>query len=181
MNRPLWSQRSTGKSQAMNRNKDYRTGRRADYARDPDFIARTIRCLSARTGLESLYSAPGSLSENGHTESFHSRLRDKLLDVDVFACTRRATLVPADIQRLSQHLVQKLRAGRTESSMGPEQSSRQRRGTSWLMLLVLCVRTQQGQSLAGQVANLGHLRRYGKLIMRHVQYLPIRHVFVEFV
>jgi putative transposase len=50
----------------------------------PEFIARTIRRLADLTGVESLYIAPGSPWENGYAESFHSRLRDELLNAEVF-------------------------------------------------------------------------------------------------
>lgn len=49
-----------------------------------EFIARTIRRLATLTGVEHLYIAPGSPWENGYAESFHSRLRDELLNAEVF-------------------------------------------------------------------------------------------------
>jgi transposase InsO family protein len=50
----------------------------------PEFIAKTIRRLADLTGVENLYIAPGSPWENGYVESFHSRLRDELLNAEVF-------------------------------------------------------------------------------------------------
>lgn len=50
----------------------------------PEFVAKTIRRLATLTGVESLYIAPGSPWENGYAESFHSRLRDELLNAEVF-------------------------------------------------------------------------------------------------
>lgn len=50
----------------------------------PEFIARAIRDLAERTGLEMLYVEPGSPWENGFGESFFSRLRDELLNVEEF-------------------------------------------------------------------------------------------------
>lgn len=49
-----------------------------------EFIARTIRRLATLTGVEHLYIAPGSPWENGYAESFHGRLRDELLNAEVF-------------------------------------------------------------------------------------------------
>lgn len=49
-----------------------------------EFIARAIRRLAALTGVEMLYIAPGSPWENGYAESFHGRLRDELLNAEVF-------------------------------------------------------------------------------------------------
>ncbi|MBX3355433.1 MAG: IS3 family transposase [Phycisphaeraceae bacterium] len=50
----------------------------------PEFIAATIRRLADLTGTETLYIAPGSPWENGYAESFHSCLRDELLNAEVF-------------------------------------------------------------------------------------------------
>jgi transposase InsO family protein len=56
----------------------------------PEFIAKTIRRLAELTGVENLYIAPGSPWENGYAESFHSRLRDELLNAEEFADVREA-------------------------------------------------------------------------------------------
>jgi putative transposase len=50
----------------------------------PEFIAHAIRKHVATAGLEMLYVAPGSPWENGFAESFFSRLRDELLNVEEF-------------------------------------------------------------------------------------------------
>ena len=50
----------------------------------PEFIADAIRKLGERAGLEMLYIQPGSPWENGFAESFFSRLRDELLNVEEF-------------------------------------------------------------------------------------------------
>ncbi|CAG1006803.1 putative protein YagA [Phycisphaerales bacterium] len=49
-----------------------------------EFIAGTIRRLADLTGVENLYIAPGAPWENGFAESFHSRLRDELLNAEIF-------------------------------------------------------------------------------------------------
>ena len=49
-----------------------------------EFIAQTIRRLADLMGVEHLYIAPASPWENGFAESFHGRLRDELLNAEVF-------------------------------------------------------------------------------------------------
>jgi len=49
-----------------------------------EFIAAVITRLAEITGMEMLYIKPGSPWENGYAESFHSRLRDELLNAEVF-------------------------------------------------------------------------------------------------
>jgi len=50
----------------------------------PEFIAEAIRRHGEAAGLEMLYIEPGSPWENGFAESFFSRLRDELLNVEEF-------------------------------------------------------------------------------------------------
>jgi len=50
----------------------------------PEFIAKAIRRHAECAGLEMLYVEPGSPWENGFAESFFSRLRDELLNVEEF-------------------------------------------------------------------------------------------------
>ncbi len=50
----------------------------------PEFIAEAIRDLGKQTDLEMLYIQPASPWENGFAESFFSRLRDELLNVEEF-------------------------------------------------------------------------------------------------
>ena len=51
----------------------------------PEFIAKAIRSWLANASVEALYIEPGSPWENGYAESFHSRLRDELLNREEFA------------------------------------------------------------------------------------------------
>jgi putative transposase len=44
-----------------------------------EFVAAEVRQFLARTGAATLHIEPGSPSENGSCESFHSRLRDRLI------------------------------------------------------------------------------------------------------
>mgnify|MGYP002623940522 FL=1 len=50
----------------------------------PEFIAKAIGQLADQAGLEMLYIQPASPWENGFAESFFSRLRDELLNVEEF-------------------------------------------------------------------------------------------------
>ncbi len=61
----------------------------------PEFVASAIKRLSEITGIENLYIAPGSPWENGYVESFHGRLRDELLNAELFADVREAKALAA--------------------------------------------------------------------------------------
>ena len=50
----------------------------------PEFISRTLAVFLSQSGTQSRFIKPGSPWQNGHAESFVSRLRAELLDVDVF-------------------------------------------------------------------------------------------------
>jgi putative transposase len=56
----------------------------------PEFIAQALRAWLERTGAKTAYVAPGAPWENGYAESFHSRLRDELLNVEVFGTLAEA-------------------------------------------------------------------------------------------
>ena len=59
----------------------------------PEFTARAIRDWLADVGAKTLYIEPGSPWENGYIESFNGKLRDELLDAEVFY-TMTEVLVP---------------------------------------------------------------------------------------
>lgn len=61
----------------------------------PEFIAEALKRLASLTGVENLYIEPGAPWENGYAESFHSRLRDELLNAEVFADVREAKALAA--------------------------------------------------------------------------------------
>lgn len=56
----------------------------------PEFVASAIRRLASVTGMKTLYIEPGAPWENGYAESFHGRLRDELLNAELFADVREA-------------------------------------------------------------------------------------------
>jgi putative transposase len=50
----------------------------------PEFIAITLRKWIAAVGVQTAYIEPGNPWENGYCESFNSKLRDELLDGEIF-------------------------------------------------------------------------------------------------
>jgi transposase InsO family protein len=50
----------------------------------PEFVATSVRRWLGQVGVGTLYIEPGSPWENGYAESFHSRLRDEFLALEVF-------------------------------------------------------------------------------------------------
>jgi transposase InsO family protein len=59
----------------------------------PEFIAKAIRSWMERTAVKTLYIEPGAPWENGYAESFHGRLRDELLDAELFGCLAEAKML----------------------------------------------------------------------------------------
>jgi len=59
----------------------------------PEFIADAIKSWLGSAKVSTLYIAPGSPWENGYAESFHSRLRDELLDSELFTCLAEARML----------------------------------------------------------------------------------------
>jgi len=50
-----------------------------------EFIATKLRQFLKATEIETLYIEPGSPWQNGYGESFNGRLRDELLNAEIFA------------------------------------------------------------------------------------------------
>ena len=50
----------------------------------PEFIARRVRFWLKRHGVDTLFIEPGSPWENGYIESFNGKLRNELLDREIF-------------------------------------------------------------------------------------------------
>jgi putative transposase len=59
----------------------------------PEFIAQALRRWLEWTEAKTLYIAPGAPWENGYAESFHSRLRDELLNVEEFTNVAEARVI----------------------------------------------------------------------------------------
>jgi putative transposase len=69
----------------------------------PEFIAKAIREWLGRAGIGALYIEPGSPWENGYAESFHSRLRDELLEREEFTTLLEAQVLGRDWRREYDH------------------------------------------------------------------------------
>ena len=62
----------------------------------PEFIAEAIKRWLADCGVETLYIEPGAPWENAYSETFVSRLRDELLDRELFANLKEARALAGD-------------------------------------------------------------------------------------
>ena len=65
----------------------------------PEFTAKAVREWLSRVGVQTLYIEPGSPWENGYNESFNGKLRDELLNGEIFYTLKEAQIL---IERLSQ-------------------------------------------------------------------------------
>jgi putative transposase len=59
----------------------------------PEFVAKALQEWIAAVGAKTAYIEPGSPWENGYVESFNSRLRDELLNGEIFYTLREAKTV----------------------------------------------------------------------------------------
>ena len=59
----------------------------------PEMTARIVRQWLAKVGAKTLYIEPGSPWENGYCESFNGKLRDELLNGEIFYSLREAKAV----------------------------------------------------------------------------------------
>ena len=59
----------------------------------PEFVAKSVQAWIAAVGAKTAYIAPGSPWENGYIESFNARLRDELLDGEIFYSLREAQII----------------------------------------------------------------------------------------
>jgi putative transposase len=61
----------------------------------PEFIALALRRWLGQVGIDAMYIEPGSPWENGYAESFHGRLRDEFLAMEIFDGVRDARALTA--------------------------------------------------------------------------------------
>ncbi len=59
----------------------------------PEFAAVAVRDWLGRLGVKTLYIEPGSPWENGYCESLNSKLRDELLNGEIFTTLREAQVL----------------------------------------------------------------------------------------
>jgi putative transposase len=77
----------------------------------PEFVAASVREWLGRIGVKTLYIEPGSPWENGYCESLNSKLRDELLNGEIFTTLREAQVL---IENWRRHY----NAVRPHSSLG---------------------------------------------------------------
>ena len=65
----------------------------------PEFAAIKIRRWLERVDVETLFLAPGSPWENGYVESFNGKLRDELLDGEIFYTLQEAKVLTGRCRR----------------------------------------------------------------------------------
>ena len=63
-------------------------------------LAKPVRGWLGRVGVKTLFIVPGSPWENGYNESFNGKLRDELLDREIFYSLREAEVL---IERWRRH------------------------------------------------------------------------------
>jgi putative transposase len=66
----------------------------------PEFTARAVRAWLGRVGVRTLFIEPGSPWENGYIESFNGKLRDELLNGEIFYTLKEAKVL---IERWRRH------------------------------------------------------------------------------
>jgi putative transposase len=66
----------------------------------PEFVAKEVRDWLGRVGVKTLFIEPGSPWENGYNESFNGKLRDELLNREIFYSLREADVL---IERWRRH------------------------------------------------------------------------------
>ena len=59
----------------------------------PEFAAKAVREWLSRLGVETLFIEPGSPWENGYIESFNGKLRDELLNGEIFTTLEEAKVL----------------------------------------------------------------------------------------
>jgi len=69
----------------------------------PEFIAKAIRSWMSSAGVTTLYIEPGSPWENGYAESFNSKVRDELLNVEEFTSLLEARVLGREWRRAYDH------------------------------------------------------------------------------
>ena len=59
----------------------------------PEFTSKAVRGWLSKSGVKTLFIEPGSPWENGYIESFNGKLRDELLNREVFSTLREAQIL----------------------------------------------------------------------------------------
>ena len=75
---------------------------RSDNA--PEFTARAVRKWLNRLGVKTLFIEPGSPWENGYIESFNGKMRDELLNREIFTTLEEAKVLIEQWRREYNHV-----------------------------------------------------------------------------
>jgi transposase InsO family protein len=59
----------------------------------PEFTAKAVRSWPSRIGVQTLFIEPGSPWENGYNESFNGKLRDEVLNREIFYTLQEAEVI----------------------------------------------------------------------------------------
>jgi len=70
----------------------------------PEFAAKAVRKLLARLGVKTLFIEPGSPWENGYIESFNGKLRDEMLNREVFYTLTEARILIEQWRKEYNHI-----------------------------------------------------------------------------
>jgi putative transposase len=70
----------------------------------PEFTARAIRKWLTSLGVKTLFIEPGSPWENGYIESFNGKLRDELLNLEIFTTLEEAKVLIEQWRREYNHV-----------------------------------------------------------------------------
>ena len=70
----------------------------------PEFTAKGIREWLSRIGVKTLYIEPGSPWENGYIESFNGKLRDELLNMEIFTTLKEAKVLTEQWRQEYNHI-----------------------------------------------------------------------------
>ena len=81
-----------------------------------EFTANAVRAWLGRVGVKTLFIEPGSPWENGYNESFNSKLRDEILNMEIFYTLKEAKVL---IERWRHHF----NTVRPHSSLGYRSSA----------------------------------------------------------
>ena len=66
---------------------------RATIGDGPEFVAKDLRAWIEAVGAKTAFIEPGSPWENGHVESFNVRVRDELLNSEIFYSLSEAQII----------------------------------------------------------------------------------------
>jgi len=70
---------------------------------DPEFTAKVVRAWLGRISVKTLFIEPGSPWENGYNESFNGKLRDELLNGEIFYTLKEAPSAHRTLETALQH------------------------------------------------------------------------------